>query len=167
VLKIFEKNPEPAYLSILFSKLDNVTVAEFRAMKMRVFDECEYFPKLTKWVQLKNWVLDKRIHRPMSVDFSSCHNCLSTGFIKVLSSGVSTVVKCSCEASNRWQKNIPALEQVDNYKIIPWTNSEFRPNKDCTFDNRVEWFKETINIAEQFWMNSKFYKKPTVAEIKL
>jgi hypothetical protein len=159
VFETFEKTPIESYVEILFNRVEHVTIAEFRVMKMRVFDECEYFPRLTKWVQLKNWVLDKRIKRPMTVELNLCDDCLGTGFIKVISRGTSTVAKCTCESSNNWQVSIPTLEQIDDYQVVPWENSEFRPNKECSFDNRVEWFKETINISEQFWKHSKFYKQ--------
>lgn len=156
VCEVFEKAPTDAYIDILANKMLDLTIPEFRAMKARVFEECEHFPKITKWVHLSNWIKDKRVARPINETFKNCEVCLSTGFIHVQLGQSKTFVKCICELSENWPiENMPTIEQVKNAKIIPWRLSDFKPSHERSFENLTEGFRETINIAQQFWAHNK------------
>jgi hypothetical protein len=154
VLKVFEKNPAEQYLNILARKLEDVTISEFRAMKMRAFEECEHFPKISKWVHLANWIKDKRESRPHLLEaFKNCEVCLSTGFIHVQVGASKTLVKCVCELSDNWPvEGMPTLEQVRaRAKIIPWILMDFKPSADHDIWSLAEGFGEMVNIARQYW----------------
>jgi hypothetical protein len=74
--QLFDKATNEALNKRLFQKLECLEASEFRAMKTRILDECEHFPRLAKFQALKEWILTKRA----PAEKLECQRCMGVGY---------------------------------------------------------------------------------------
>lgn len=81
ISSVFEKRVNDALLAVLYDKLGDLAIPEFRAIKTRAIEECDFFPKVSKWLSLREWVLAKRPKQKRGEHFP-CPRCGGTGEIE-------------------------------------------------------------------------------------
>jgi hypothetical protein len=161
VAKAFDKTPNDEFLKVLYRKMEGVNSREFHAMCEWAIEECEHFPKIARWMMLKNRITSNRKQQQETrFEFENCRECLSCGFIYVQVGVSKTFVACTCEMGRQWPTNLPTLAQVPNAKVLPWKLSDFKPTSERSFENLRDGFMERVNIAQQFWTHN-----PSLREI--
>lgn len=93
VYDLFEKETNEPLNQRLFAKVCDLTRSEFKAIKTRILEESDFFPRFSQWAKLKSWILEKREKTPPT----HCPKCDGAGFFEAI---------CLFEGFDRFQIDV-------------------------------------------------------------
>lgn len=93
----------------------------------------------------------------------NCGLCRDIGILELSQGPLKTLGKCWCEwdkclANDTWE--LPRIP-VEGFHMAPLEFWKFKPTIDQGYSKKIDWWIESIKIAEEFWQSLTIDNKST------